>query len=230
MKKIGLVGGLSWLSTLEYYRAINLNVAGQLGKHHSAPVLVESLDRQAFLDAALADSTERECATLIVNAFKTLQVGGAEVFAVCANGIHRFESIIREETGIEIQNIATATAAHASTMRLERVGLLGVAKTMESTFFQHALRLKDIDTVVPLKSDREIVHRRITEELVLGEIRETTRSEFKRISSELADNGAQAIIMGCTEIPLMFMDNKIGDIPALSTTQIHCDAIVEAAL
>ncbi|NKC01300.1 MAG: amino acid racemase [Pseudomonadales bacterium] len=230
MKKIGLVGGLTWISTLEYYREINQSVGTHLGKHHSASVLIESLDRQVFLDAATKDPSEKSCADLIVEAFQTLKLGGAELFAVCANGIHQFAPIIREETGISLESIATATAKHAKSLGLVNVGLLGVERTMEGTFFHEALRAQGIETTIPNKADRSLVHTRIVEELVIGEFNDRTRLDFEQVSRDLQRDGAEAIVMGCTEIPLMFPKGAIGDILALSTTKIHCDAIVNAAL
>ncbi|MEM8862216.1 MAG: aspartate/glutamate racemase family protein, partial [Chloroflexota bacterium] len=131
LKKIGLVGGLSWISTAEYYRLINEGVRHYLGGYNSAHILLDSLNEQDFIDASLADPTDKKCEDLILESIDRLKRAGAEIFALCANGVHRFESAIKQETGVDVLNIAKATAASISGMKQKRVGILGVQKTME---------------------------------------------------------------------------------------------------
>ncbi|SHF09583.1 aspartate/glutamate racemase family protein [Vibrio gazogenes] len=230
MKKIGLVGGLSWISTAEYYRLINQIVRATLGGYHSAHILTESLDESKFLEAAESDLSQQSCEKMIVDAVDILLSGGAEVIALCANGVHRFEPAIRQKCNVSLVHIAEATASAVSKANIKNVGLLGVMKTMEGDFYPQKLNEKNIEVYIPDYIDRETVHNRIIDELVLGEFTVDTQNCFIDICNRLHSNGAEGIIFGCTEIPLLMKGADQLPFPVFSTTEIHCRAIVEAAI
>ncbi len=230
MKKIGLVGGLSWVSTAEYYRLLNQMTRDVLGGHHSAPILLESLNEQEFLSLQSEDLTEHKCEQMIVSAVQRLLGGGAEVIALCANGIHRFASSIEHQCQVELIHIAKVTACEVSKKHLSRVGLLGVLKTMEGTFYPQVLNQHDIEVLIPEKEDRLCVHDLIISELVFGNFTDRARSILVEICSRLHHQGAQGVILGCTEIPLLMQSVESLPVPLFSTTDLHCRAIVEAAL
>jgi aspartate racemase len=230
MKKIGLVGGLSWVSTAEYYRLINEIVREKLGGYHSAHVLVESLNENEFLALAELDPSEKLCEKMIIDAVNDLLRGGAEVIALCANGIHRFESAIRMNCDVSLIHIADATAIEVAKSKITNIGLLGVMKTMEGKFYRQKLNKKNIKVCVPESPDKEEIHERIISELVLGKFTESTRNKFVDVCLKLYNQGAQGIIMGCTEIPLLMKGVDQLPFPLFSTTEIHCMAIVEAAI
>jgi aspartate racemase len=229
MKQIGLVGGLGWISTAEYYRLLNVGVRDELGGHRAARVLVDSLDEQEFLNSRAGDPSEEGCEALIVGSVARLAAAGAEVIALCANGLHRFAPAILEQTGVEVIDIAQATVEAVEAAGLERVGLLGVKKTMEGEFYRSQCEQHGIEVLVPDEDTRAYVHDRIMDELTLGIFTDDTRTRFLNASQALVDRGAQGVILGCTEIPLL-LDNDAADFPLFSTTAIHCDAIVRAAL
>jgi aspartate racemase len=230
MKKIGLVGGLSWVSTAEYYRIINELVRARLGGYYSAHLLIESLNENEFLEMAKLDPTEKLCEKMIVDAVNILCRGGAEIIALCANGIHRFEPAIKEKCNVEIIHIVDSVAEEVANCHLKNVGLLGVMKTMEGDFYREKLHEKNIVTIIPDLSEREIVHEKIMSELVLDEFNKKTQNLFIDICTNLNANGAEGIILGCTEIPLLMKTAGQLPFPLFSTTEIHCKAIVDAAL
>lgn len=229
MKQIGLVGGLGWISTAEYYRLLNVGVRGQLGGHRAARVLVDSLDEQEFLNSQAEDPSEAGCEALIVGSVARLAAAGAEVIALCANGLHRFAPAILEHTGVDVIDIAQATVEAVEAAGLERVGLLGVKKTMEGEFYRSRCKQHGIKVLIPDEDTRGYVHDKIIDELTLGIFNDDTRTQFLQVSQELVDRGAQGVILGCTEIPLL-LDADAADFPLFSTTAIHCEAIVRAAL
>lgn len=230
MKKIGLVGGLSFVSTLEYYRLINELVRAEFGGHSSARIVVESLDEKEFLDKQRDDPSEKACEDMIVNAVGNLLNAGAEVIALCANGLHRFEAAIKKAHGIELVNIAEATASVLYEQNITQAGLLGVQATMEGIFYKKQLLNNGITSVIPKISARNYVHEKIISELVLGTFTEETKKEFFTVIEQLINNGAQGIILGYTEIPLLVTESFWQGIPLFSTTKIHCEAIVDIAL
>ena len=230
MKKIGLVGGLGWVSTLEYYRLINSYVREQKGGHYSALIIIESLDEGAFLEKQKADLSGEACQKMILEAVGVLIEGGAEVIALCANGIHRFESEIRKMYDINIVHIAEATATTIKSERIEKVGLLGVNATMEGDFYKSRLSAANIDLLIPNKVDREGIHSLILSELVLNIFRHETQLYFSKVIEQLQNSGAQSVILGCTEIPLLIKSDELNGIKLFSSTEIHCREIVKQAL
>lgn len=230
MKKIGLVSGLGWVSTLEYYRLINTYVREKRGGHYSAHIIMESLDEGAFIDQQAADPSGLACEKMIVDAVGVLVDGGAEVIALCANGIHRFESAIKQKHGIDIVHIADATAFAIKSEGINQVGLLGVKATMEGEFYKSRLNEFNIELLIPNKSDRENIHDKIVSELVLNIFNNETKGYFAQVIKQLGIAGAQGLILGCTEIPLLIKENECNGVRLFSTTEIHCRAIVENAL
>ena len=230
LRKIGLVGGLSWVSTAEYYRLINQGVRNSLGGHNSAHILMDSLNEQEFIDASISDPTDKKCEFLILESVERLRLSGAKIFALCANGVHRFERAIKQELGLEIINIAQATSESIMQSQSRRVGILGVQKTMEGSFYKEKLQANGIELIVPEKLDREIIHNKIMNELVLGNFRDETCQLYYNICQKMHRQGAESIILGCTEIPLLMSSIKNSSFPLLSSTEIHCTAIVKAAV
>lgn len=229
MKKIGLVGGLSWVSTAEYYRLINELVRVKLGGHHSAHVLIESLDENKFIEMEEFDPSEKLCEKMIIDAVDVLRRGGAEVIALCANGVHRFEPAIKKSCNVDIVHIADSTAKEVGDSHIQHVGLLGVMKTMEGNFYRDKLFEKNIVVHIPDPTEKKLVHEKIMSELVFGKFTKETQSLFVNICMNLRDNGAEGVILGCTEIPLLMNNAESLPIPLFSTTEIHCKAIVDAA-
>ncbi|KXO09143.1 Aspartate racemase [Moritella sp. JT01] len=229
MKKIGLVGGLSWVSTAEYYRLINELIRVKLGGYHSAHVLIESLDENKFLEMAKLDPSEKLCEKMIIDAVDVLRRGGAEVIALCANGVHRFEPAIKENCNVDIVHIADSTAKEVEKSNIKNIGLLGVMKTMEGDFYRDKLSEKNIVVHIPNTVEKNLVHDKIMSELVLGKFTQETEDLFVNICMSLNANGAEGVILGCTEIPLLMKNVESLPMPLFSTTEIHCKAIVDAA-
>jgi aspartate racemase len=230
LKKIGLVGGLGWVSTLEYYKLINVFTNQNLGGHNSAHILIESLDEGLFLKNQSKDPTEKLCEEMIVDAVGVLVAGGSEVVALCANGLHRFMPAIKTKYAVEVVDIRDATAKSIQKAGLSRVGLIGVQKTMETEFYKGTLQNRNIDVVTPGLGSRKYIHRKIVSELVLNEFNEDTMHGFLSVIEELVEMNVQGIILGCTEIPLLLESTEHNGVPLFSTTEIHCSEIVEVAL
>ncbi|WP_332420382.1 aspartate/glutamate racemase family protein [Vibrio metschnikovii] len=230
MKKIGLVGGLGWVSTLEYYKLINIFTNQSLGGHKSAHVLIESLDEGLFLDNQNNDPTEKLCEKMIVDAVDVLVSGGAEVVALCANGLHRFMPAMKDKYDVEFVDIRDATAKAIQSFGLDRVGLIGVQKTMETEFYKGVLNSFSIEAVVPKLDSRKYIHQKIVSELVLNKFKDETKYGFLSVIDELVEQNVQGVILGCTEIPLLLNCPNYHGIPLFSTTEIHCREIVEKAV
>ncbi|TFB98746.1 MULTISPECIES: aspartate/glutamate racemase family protein [Cryobacterium] len=230
MKQIGLVGGLGWVSTAEYYGLLNVRARDELGDHRSARVLIDSLDEQEFLDAQAEDPSEARCEAMIIESVARLAEAGSEVIALCANGLHRFVPAIIQHTGVEVIDIAGATVDAVTASGLSSVGLLGVRKTMEGEFYRSRFEDKHIEVLTPDEATRSYVHDRIIDELTLGIFTQSTRESFLGVCQELVDRGAEGVVLGCTEIPLLLDVNDAAKFPLFSTTAIHCEAILKAAL
>ena len=238
MKKIGLIGGLSYLSTLEYYRRINAMVRERCGGYASAPLVLESLDEAEFLAAMYTDPSEDACARLVADAVAGVVERGAQVVALCAVGVHRFVPRLRailpafdlESSTFTLVHIAEATAQAVVQRGVSPVGLLGVEKTMTGAFFRDALAQAGVAVHVPDDAARREIHAVITEELVLGTFTPTSAERVRAVGKTLLRGGAQALILGCTELPLLLPEPTLEGAPILSTTEIHCRAVVDAAL
>ncbi|MBL0615491.1 aspartate/glutamate racemase family protein [Aeromonas veronii] len=229
MKCIGLLGGMSWESTVSYYQALNRGVRAQLGGLHSARVLLNSVDFAAIERLQHAGDWPATARLLAAEARK-LQDGGADFLLIGTNTMHKVAPEIEAAIDIPLLHIADATAAKLRADGITQVGLLGTRFTMEQDFYKGRLQERfGLAVLVPDEAGRERVHRIIYNELCLGEIRESSRAEYLAIIEELAAAGAEAVILGCTEIALLVGDARAA-VPLYDTTAIHAEAAVALAL
>lgn len=229
MKCIGLLGGMSWESTVSYYQALNRGVRAQLGGLHSARVLLNSVDFAAIERLQHAGDWPATARLLAAEARK-LQDGGADFLLIGTNTMHKVAPEIEAAIDIPLLHIADATAAKLQADGITRVGLLGTRFTMEQDFYNGRLQERfGLAVLVPDEAGRERVHRIIYDELCLGEIRESSRAEYLAIIEGLAAAGAEAVILGCTEIALLVGDARAA-VPLYDTTAIHAEAAVALAL
>lgn len=228
MKTIGLIGGLSWESSAHYYRLINEGVKARLGGLHSARVLMLSLDFAPI--AALQASGDWDVLdTQMADAAKSLTAGGAEMLLICANTMHLCAEAVEAATDVPLLHIADPAIAAIRAAGYRRVGLLGTAFTMEKPFYTGRMATAGIAAIVPGDADRATVHRIIYDELVQGVIRDESRAEYRRIIAALIADGAEAIVLGCTEIMLL-VDTSDSAVPLFDTLALHVEAAVEMAL
>jgi aspartate racemase len=229
MKTIGLIGGLSWESSAEYYRIINREVQRRLGGTHSAKTLMYSFDFgeiEELQEAARWDDAR----DLMIAAGKKLAAGGADFLVICSNTMHRVADAVEWQSRLPVLHIADATAAKIKQTKLKRVGLLGTAYTMEQDFYKGRLSEKHgLDVLIPNEAERVLVHRVIYEELVRGQVKDASRAAYRKIVARLVDEGAEAIILGCTEISLL-VKAEDSSVPLFDTTSIHALAAVDLAL
>ncbi|WP_338809145.1 amino acid racemase [Neisseria leonii] len=231
MKKIGLVGGLSWLSTAEYYRRLNQLARQVRGGHHTVDIVLESLDEGAFLAAQAGGNGEEACLRLVSAAVGRLRRSGAEIIAFCANGIHRFADAVAAEHGIRPLSIAGAAAQYAADRAWSDVGVIGVAKTMQGTFYPAALAQAGLRCTVPQAQEQEQIHRAIVEEMVLGVFSDRSRDMLAGIIRRM---DTRAVVLACTELPLLFAlgdetESDLGGTVLISSTEVHCRSIIRAA-
>jgi amino-acid racemase len=229
MKTIGLLGGMSWESTLGYYRAINEGVKKALGGLHSAKIALLSVDFDPIEKLQHKGDWEGASAILSDTALK-IQAAGADFLLICTNTMHKVAQQVESAIDIPILHIADATADVLISNNIKRVGLLGTSFTMEHDFYKGRLSQKfGLDVLVPKKEDREIVHNVIFHELCLGKMVDKSKSEYIRIINSLADQGAEAVILGCTEIG-MLVNQKDTNVKLIDTTVIHAEKAVEYAI
>jgi len=229
MKTIGMIGGMSWESSIEYYRIINEKVKENLGGLHSAKSLMYSVDF-AEIEALQHAGRWDEATQAMIEAAKHVESGGADFIVICTNTMHKMADEVEAAIGIPLLHIADATAEAIKSQKLGKIGLLGTKFTMEEDFYRGRLVEKHgLDVLIPGADDREIVHRVIYDELVLGEIKAKSREVYKQIIEKLIAEGAQGIILGCTEIGLLVKDED-SRVPLFDTTNIHAVAAVEMAL
>ena len=228
MKKIGLIGGMSWESTLLYYELINKKVKELLGGFHSSKCVIESVDF-AEIAAFQAKNDWTSLNQMMIDKAKILEVAGAEMILICANTMHLCVEAIKPEISIPIVHIAEVTGQSIRTKGLDKVALLGTKFTMEKDFFRNILEEKGIAVILPNATDREIIHKIIYTELVKGEIKDVSRKEYIRIINLLKAQGAQGVILGCTEIPLLIKKGDV-DLPLFNTTKIHAEEAVRLSV
>jgi aspartate racemase len=229
MKKIGMIGGMSWESTLLYYQLINTKVKEIKGGFHSAACVIESVD---FSEIAKLQSQDdwMSLNKVMIERAQSLESSGAQIILICANTMHLCVEAIEENITAPVLHIARATAEEITKLKLNKVALLGTRFTMEKDFFKDILKKEyQIDVLVPDQEDREMIHQVIYEELVLGSIQDESREKYLRVIDKLISDGAQGVILGCTEIPLLISQADV-EIPLFNTTQIHADRAVEIAL
>ncbi len=229
MKTIGLIGGMSWESSAEYYRLINEGVRERLGGLHSARSLMYSLDF-AELEVLQREDRWQEAAEMLCDAASRLEAGGADFIVICANTMHKVAPAIQAAVHIPLLHIADGTAERVKAQGIKRVGLLGTRFTMEQDFYTGRLTEKyGLRVILPEAAERERVHRVIYDELCLGKINPASRSEYAAIMDRMVRAGAEGIILGCTEIGLLVHDEDCRA-PLFDTTRIHADAAVDYAL
>ena len=229
MKTIGLIGGMSWESSLEYYRIINETVRERMGGHHSCDCLMYSVDF-GIIEKLQHEGRWDELTRIMVEAALRLEQGGAEFIVICTNTMHRMATDIEFACRIPLLHIADATAEKILAQGLKKVALLGTRFTMEQDFYKVRIREKHgIEVLVPSPRDMETVHRVIYDELVMGNIRIESKNSYLEIIKRLADNGAEGVILGCTEIPLLVRQED-SELPVFDTTRIHAEAAVEIAI
>ncbi|GAB4333453.1 MAG: aspartate/glutamate racemase family protein [Candidatus Abyssubacteria bacterium] len=228
MKVIGLIGGMTWESSLEYYRIINEEVKTRLGGFHSAKILMYSVD---FQEVERQQSRGRwdESARLLVESAERLERGGADLLLICANTMHRVADEVESAVRIPLVHIADATAAEASRLGARRLGLLGTRYTMEEDFLKGRLSRHGLSVIVPGERSREAVHAVIYDELCFGKIVPESRRAVLGIIEELREGGAQAVVLGCTELPLLVKQSDTS-VVLLDTTALHARRAVELAL
>jgi aspartate racemase len=228
-KTIGLIGGMSWESSAEYYRIVNQEMQKRLGGVHSARSLMWSVDFGEIEQLQHAGDWDR-LAEEMKDAAIRLERGGADFVVLCTNTMHRLADAVISAVEIPLLHIADPTAQRIKAAGLNRVGLLGTAFTMEQDFYKGRLREHyGLDVMVPEPEDRRVVHEIIYRELVVGEIRPESRGVYRSIMARLIERGAQAIILGCTEIMLLVSDEDSA-VPLYDTTTIHAVAAVDFAL
>ncbi|MAJ54737.1 MAG: aspartate racemase [Gammaproteobacteria bacterium TMED107] len=228
MKTIGMIGGMSWESTSKYYREINQGIKNTLGGLHSAKIALYSVDFDEIEKLQHADDWEAT-ATILTQAAKAVEASGADFLLICTNTMHKVAPQIEAGINIPLIHIADATAEQLRKDGVERVGLLGTRFTMEQDFYRDRLTQRfGIEVLIPEQPERELVHRVIYDELCLGKIADNSRREYLSVMAKLAGRGAQAIILGCTEIALLVQQQHTA-IHLYDTTQLHCAAAVRTA-
>jgi len=229
VKIIGLIGGMSWESTVPYYQQINEVIKERLGGLHSAKLVLYSVDFHEIERLQRAGEWA-EAGRLLTEAGRSLQSAGAEFLVLCTNTMHKVASSIEAAVNIPLLHIADPTALRIREAGYSKVGLLGTRFTMEEGFYIDRLQDRHgLQVLVPKAEDREVVHRIIYEELCLGTILPKSRAEYRRIIADLKGQGAQAIILGCTEISLL-IGPEDAEIPLFDTTRIHARSAAERAL
>lgn len=228
MKTIGLIGGLSWESSAEYYRLLNRAVRDRLGGLHAANIVLHSLDF-APIAALQAEDDWPALDRAMVEAAAALERSGADLLLICSNTMHRCAGAIEAASALPLIHIADPVTAAIKAAGLRRVGLLGTTFTMEQDFYKGRMAAAGLDVIVPDEAGRAAVHRIIYDELVQGVIREESRGEYRQVIAALVDRGAEAIILGCTEIMLL-VGPEDSAVPLFDTLALHVEAAVERTL
>ena len=229
MKTIGLIGGMSWESSIEYYRIINEVTREKLGGLHSAKSVMVSVDF-APIEELQNQNRWSEATEFMIETAHQVAAAGADFLLIATNTMHKMYDEVQAALNIPVLHIADATALKIKEAGLNKIGLLGTIYTMEQDFYKGRLsELYGLEVLVPGKSDRKIVNQVIYDELVIGQIKPESKAEFARVIANLVELGSQGIILGCTEIPLL-VDPEQMHIPTFDTTYIHAEMAVEIAL
>ena len=228
MKMIGLIGGMSWESSAQYYRLINEGVRAARGPSSSAKCLLWSFDfAEIALLQRLGDWDRQE--KLLIDAAQRLELAGAQVLLICTNTLHKVAQGVQAAVQIPLLHIADPTGQAVAAAGLRKVGLLGTTFTMEQNFFKDRLAQFGLEVLVPKPDDRAAVHRIIYEELVAGQIHEASRAAYREVIARLVAAGAEGIILGCTEIMLL-IGPQDSAVPLFDTVQLHAEAAVRLAI
>ena len=229
MKRIGLIGGMSWESSIVYYELLNKKVREILGGHHSCKSLMDTVDFDHIVKLQHEDRWE-ELDEIMVDSAKRLEKAGADMIVLCTNTMHLCTPAIKANITIPFLHIAEATGMEIVSKGIKKVALLGTKFTMEKDFYKQVLADQfGIEVIIPTDEEREQVHQIIYGELVQGEIKDSSREVYKTIIKNLENRGAEGVILGCTEIPLLISDSDV-NIPTFDTTTIHAVKAVEWAL
>ncbi|MDR3563073.1 MAG: aspartate/glutamate racemase family protein [Negativicutes bacterium] len=228
MKTIGLLGGMSWESSADYYRIINTLVKERLGEPHSAKCLLYSVD---FAEVAALMHAGRwdDLGQMLAAAAERLELGGADLLVVCSNTVHLTAAVIEKKIGIPLLHITDGAATKIKAAGLSRVGLLGTSFTMEHAFYKDRLAAHGIQTLIPDADDRKVLQSIIFDELTQGVVNVASQAKCLAIINKLAAAGAEGVILGCTELP-MLISQADSNLPLFDTTQIHAEWAVEEAL
>ena len=229
MKTIGMIGGMSWESSVVYYQLVNRKVKELLGGFHNCPNIMYTVDF-AEIERLQREGNWKVMDTIMADAAKRLEHAGADIVILCTNTMHLCSDAIKASISIPFLHIAEATAQAIAAQKLSKVALLGTRFTMEKDFYKNTL-VNDygIDVIIPDETERQQIHEIIYGELVQGEINDISRKIYQSIIKRLENEGAQGVILGCTEIPLLIKAQDV-DIPIFDTTKIHAEKAVELAL
>jgi len=229
MKVIGLIGGMSWNSTLEYYRVINELVAGKLGGLHSAHIVLYSLDFDQ-IERAQREARWDDAATILVKAGTALKQAGVDFLVICTNTMHKVADVVAERTDLPVLHIGDAVGNAVTEQGLHKVGLLGTRFVMEGQFYRDRLQKRfGIAVLVPGEEEQAMVHRIIYDELCHGEIRASSRRVCLEIIERLTGRSAEGIVLACTELPLLIRPADVR-VPVFDTTRLHAEATVKLAM
>jgi aspartate racemase len=229
MKIIGLIGGMSWESSLEYYRIINERIREKLEGLHSAKSLMYSVDFEE-VEKLQRLGKWGEATELMIDAAKKLERGGADFIVICTNTMHKMAEEMQQKIQIPILHIADSTAEKIKAAGYKKIGLLGTKFTMEENFYKGRLIEKyNLEVLIPDEAERQFVHDVIYKELCLCIVQQNSKNRFKTIIENLSNNGAEAVILGCTEIPLLIKQEDVA-VPLFDTTRIHAESAVDFAL
>ena len=228
MKIIGLIGGMSWESTVTYYQQINRLTATQLGGLHSAKLLLYSVDFEE-IEACQTSGDWEKSAQILAQAAQSLERAGAELILICTNTMHKVAPQVQASVSIPLLHIADATADALEEAHISTVALLGTKYTMCETFYTNKLIQRGIQVLIPDEADAELVNRVIFQELCIGQHKDSSKAEFLRIINALGAQGAQGVILGCTEIGLLISQSDTA-LPIFDTTLIHAERAVRIAL
>ncbi|WP_037627831.1 aspartate/glutamate racemase family protein [Streptomyces aureus] len=228
MKTIGLIGGMSWESTAEYYRLLNEFTRDRLGGLHSARCVIYSVDF-AEIEQLQVQGRWAEAGEILAAAARSLEAAGADMVLICTNTMHKVADVVGAAVSIPLLHLADATADAVRASGLRRVGLLGTAFTMEQDFYRGRLEAAGLDVRIPDADGRALVHQVIYEELCLGVVREESRTAYRKVIEDLVAAGADGIILGCTEIELLIGPGD-SPVPVFPTARLHAEAAVAASL
>ncbi|MEU9000180.1 aspartate/glutamate racemase family protein [Streptomyces caniferus] len=228
MKVIGLIGGMSWESTAEYYRLLNELARRRLGGLHSARCVLYSLDF-AEIEQLQVQGRWEEAGEILASAARSLEKAGADMVLICTNTMHKVAGQVEAAVGVPLLHLADATADAVRAAGVRKVGLLGTAFTMEQDFYRARLEAAGLDVCVPDAEGRALVHQVIYEELCLGIVKDESRKEYQRVIGGLVEAGAEGVILGCTEIELL-VGPQDSPVPVFPTTRLHAEAAIDAAL
>ena len=229
MRLVGVIGGMSWESTAEYYRLFNTEVARRLGGLHSADLLVRSVDFAEIEALQVAGDWER-AGKVLGDAAAALEAGGAELLVLATNTMHKVSDAIQARTEVPLLHLGDTTAAAVGAAGVPRVGLLGTAFTMEQDFYVDRLRSHGLEVMTPDAEDRALVHRVIYDELCRGVVSDGSREAYLEVIGRLVGRGCEGVILGCTEIELLLPMDEAHGVPLFPTTRLHVAAAVDAAL